>query len=126
MTEIIEFRVIDEGSGKTELIRPQDIELDHSFATGRFGKYEIEETAGRLVAFMQFKGRWARFTISELYKFYELKGWNPDKMFAGLTGAWCDYGELANLWLETLPLLCFDLDGSCFVTDLFIKACAER
>jgi len=127
MSKLVDFQVIYDSDRMPGVPSPHDIPIHELIGTaGMFGKHEIEVTAGKLVAFMQFKGRWTKFTLSELHSFYQRKGWNPDKMLAGLTGLWFNSHPLSPTWVESYPFLAFDFNGDCYVTDLFIKACMKK
>lgn len=76
-------------------VKPEDIAFPrYGFSIGKFGKSEVEESAGKLVKFFQDRGTgWAAFTFHELHVYYTNKGWKPEEMLYGLLGAWMDDGS---------------------------------
>lgn len=90
---------------------------------GRFGKCEVEQSAGKLLCFLQTQSReWEPFKFSDLAAYYEQQGWNPDAAFFGLTGLWWDDGMMTNGYRETDPrVIC--LGDKWAVTNLFIEGC---
>lgn len=106
------FTVIHESSrtDPRHYVRPDDFDLENlDTLTSCFGKSEVETTARNLLALFQTRGHWSPFTIRELARFYESRGWHPDAMFYGLTGAWDhDIG----MWRESPPYLATDEDGN--------------
>ncbi len=115
--------------GGNSPIRPSDITLSPSNHTmpSTFGKAEVEESAGKLIAFFQRRGDWVPFTIEELTAFYRTQGWNPDYMFFGLMGAWKDDcptpASFSGTWRMGQDYLRIDIDGKYYVTDFFIRRC---
>ena len=107
---------------------PNDIRLNAiGIVESTFGKCEVEETAGHLIAFFQAKGAWGSFKLDELAEFYRSKGWDPNNMFFGLVGAWFDDGGLSMCWVECpKPYIAFDGVGSCYVTEEFVKQCCHN
>lgn len=124
-----EFIVIDETTFRMAAVPPSAIKIRESGAAGMFGKHEVELAAGKLVAFFQKKGRWDKFSITELYNFYKSNNWNPDLMFFGLSGRWFDDSPIMILtgtpWVESDTFLVLGFDGYYRVTDLFIQKCLK-
>lgn len=106
-------------------IRPDDIRVSESGAAGRFGKFEVELSAGKLIQFFQARGWWISFSITELTAFYQKKGWDPNLMFFGLAGLWWSNSPLLGGWNKSWPCIAIDSDGRCNVTDVFIERCAK-
>jgi hypothetical protein len=110
-------------------IRPDDFNFSNHNTplSSVFGKSEVEQSAGKLIQFFQSRGRWCEFTIDELRRFYELKGWNYNSAFFGLTGAWYDDGGLAGGWaMPKETYLAFDDSGKAFVTAAFVERCGRN
>lgn len=94
---------------------------------GGFGKYEVQETAGRLVLFMKVcqNDSWEPFVISGLTRYYESMGWDPNKMFDGLIGAWLDphdWGLFPGPYQTEIFLVSL-LGGRIAVTEEFVRRC---
>ncbi|PIZ98740.1 MAG: hypothetical protein COX77_03535, partial [Candidatus Komeilibacteria bacterium CG_4_10_14_0_2_um_filter_37_10] len=104
--------IIDESILLNNVIRPKDLSVSNINTIGKFGKCEIEKSAGMLVKFFQTvkNNRWAPFTITELHQFYLAEEANPDKMFYGLAGLFFDDGGLGSI-REANPCLMFDSTG---------------
>jgi hypothetical protein len=75
-------------------IDPENVVLNESGAVrGEFGKYEVEQSAGRLVQFFQYHRKgWKCFTFTELRGFYQQNNWDWNEMLFGLMGSWYDDG----------------------------------
>jgi hypothetical protein len=79
------------------LLQPKDKPTPHEvvfhpnlLACGRFGKFEVEKAAGRLVSYLRWRNEgWKPFTLSELTRFYVAKQWEDDILY-GLLGSWSD------------------------------------
>ncbi len=94
--------------------------------TGTFGKAEVEWSAMHLIEYFKLRGAWTTFTIAELTRFYEMKGWNSNTMFFGLLGGWYDTGGMGGLAApRRIYLVCLP-DGKWCVTDKFIERCARN
>lgn len=100
-----------------------DINVQETLACGRFGKYEVEVAAGKLMTFLQERDtEWSSFTIRELAVFYESKHWEPNMMFFGLLGPWLDDCMLGG-YRESRPCLAIDDTGAYNVTKHFVDRC---
>lgn len=123
--EIIIVPVAESFDSKYHLGRPSQVHLRHSDSCGKFGKSEVETTAGRLVLFMKERKAdlWATFTISELKDFYKSNNWNPNTIFDGLIGSWIDLGDMMPVLYETDVFLVNLLGGKFCVTKEFIERC---
>jgi hypothetical protein len=119
-----DFRPLYEQPGDTHHpIRPSDIT---SF-TGTFGKFEVEESAERIVKFFKERGRWCAFTLDELARFYTHHGWDPEGMFFGLLGGWFNDGGFGGEWdVPQYTYFAFEKGGGCMVTDRFVTQCARN
>lgn len=118
-----EVRVVCEGVSK-HTPSPRDIaRRDSGAVKGGFGKYEVEEVAGRLVSFFEEKGFWSEFSIEELGDFYRQRGWDPNTMLFGLLGPWYDDGALGS-FRQFEPLIVYSPDGKMVVTERFIARCS--
>jgi hypothetical protein len=107
-------------------VHPREIQLRDTGATsiGTFNKNEVEISAGHLISFFQARGKWCGFTISDLVRFYDERGWDRNVMFFGLMGTWYDDGALGswkNQYGETWIVQ--DPRGNMFVTGEFIERC---
>jgi len=123
------YRVLSESDdGARFPIRPAEIPNLSEHAAGllnTFGKTEVEKRAERLVHFFVLRGRWCSFTLEELLRFYESRGWNPATPFFGLAGAWFDDGGMGR-WAEPDDVfITCDSSGNYFVTDRFVERCAQ-
>lgn len=105
-------------------LRPEDIKVrnpDTNPCCGGFGKHEVEASAGKLIQFFQFRGHWGSFSMTELYNFYQLKGWDVDEILFGLAGAWFDDGP--GVWRNASYIGHF---GTEMVVDKeFIRRCQQ-
>lgn len=119
------MRVIDGGfSTLHSLPRPLDIPIRGHLSVGRFGKAEVEESAAKLLTFLQKRNTgWAPFTVLDLVLFYRKQGWDPNYMFFGLCGQWFDDAMIVGGYTESLPYVAIGDDGRYRVTNLFIEAC---
>lgn len=124
------FQVVDESVGSSYPIRPNNIKIEALGCVGFFGKFEVENVAGKLVSFFQASGRWKSFSILELVDFYRSKGWDPNFMFFGLCGVWYDDASikefLGNPWTQSPCYLVLGEDGKYRVTNHFIDRCAQE
>jgi len=125
-----EFCVIYETPGSIDptVPRPRSLALDHNGpSVGKFGKYEVEEAAGKLLSFIQSRGNcWLSFTILELVEYYQTQGWDPNIMFFGLCGAWYDDSMSTLDYRKSRCCLALDPNGQYHVTSLFIETCGGR
>ncbi|HWB34282.1 MAG TPA: hypothetical protein VG753_03125 [Candidatus Paceibacterota bacterium] len=125
-----EIEVIDEIAERIDpsVVRPDQIPLSGEMSgPSSFGIAEIEETAGHLIQFFQLRGHWCRFTIDELRRFYELKGWNPNLMFSGLIGGHIHMGGMSEMISAPREIyIAMDEVGNCYVTKAFIGQCMGR
>ena len=122
------FNVVLDSS--SAILQPKDIHCSETDAVGAFGKFEVERSAGRLILFLQDRGRgWEGFTISELFEFYKKMNWDPRFMFFGLIGRWFDDSPVTLFsgcaWIDPFTYLVLDDSGLYHVTDLFIRRCAK-
>ncbi len=114
-------------SSHPELPNPSEITVVDN-RVGRFGKHELEVTAGRLVLFMKERkaGLWDSFTLEELKEFYIVSCWKPNMMLDGLIGVYCDLGgqvpELCGPF-STETFLVNILGGRFVVTGQFVQRC---
>ncbi|MCR4274503.1 MAG: hypothetical protein NUW02_00410 [Candidatus Campbellbacteria bacterium] len=127
---VAEFRVLGESTENLhgrQSTRPSDISVRPTGATGRFGKLEVEVSAGRLVLFFQRKkgDLWAGFHLQELMKFYEENLWDPNLVFFGF---WCSWLDMASpQWMSPDQVLLVQDDRGVFhVTNRFIEACQQH
>lgn len=120
------FTVFSEDSsfGLHADIRPKQIELDSLL--GKFGKYEVEESAKNLLAFFHKKDRWDSFSFQELTDFCKESGFNPSLMLFGLLGAWYDDGGLGSIRIPHDPYFLMGMDGRLRVTSNFINALTRK
>lgn len=100
-------------------IRPNQIEIDS--VSGKFGKYEVEESAKNLLAFFQKKGKWTSFSFQELIHFYNESGLDSSQMLFGLICPWYDDGGIGSIQIPTNPYFVMDIDGTLCITSNFIN-----
>ena len=113
-----------EDQRRLKLQGPRDFKLAQDRPTvGKFGKSEIEQAAGKLVAFLQTRGAfWEPFLMGDLHFYYRQRGWDPEEAFFGLTGLWFD-DSMESLQFEEAVDHVLCLGDKWVVTDLFVKAC---
>lgn len=119
--------ILEEGNEARYPIRPGDFgESPTSALRSTFGKAEVEWAAAELIEFFQFKGCWSKFTLGELYRFYQIKGWDPDRMLFGLICPWFDDAMFFGGLRVPKPYLAMASDGSMVITSIFIEKAAKN
>lgn len=114
------------GSPTTDVRRPSEIRISGGMVLGGFGKAEVNLSAGRLISFMMEQGdSWVAFTLTNLTRFYISKGWDPNLILNGLTGAWVDIAS-SDPWLyETEIFIVCLLNGQFCITKEFVMRCGR-
>lgn len=126
-----DFKLVDEDDGLPSPLRifPSQVFIHNTGpadGVGRFGKHEVEVTAGRLCAFFQRRGnKWSSFTVAELISFYREQGWPTDDPLFGLNGVWFDDGGMGAYRVPAEVYLASD-GTKFFVTNKFIERCADK
>ena len=123
-----EFFPVVDGKQQKYHIRPQDVPIRHEKIAdvSTFGSFEVEQSAGALLAFHKAFGEWKIFTLTDLRVFYEGKGWDFNLALFGLVGYHCVGVECmweGPFFLTPSPFLVQFPDGSYAVTNLFIDQC---
>ncbi|MDB5224633.1 MAG: hypothetical protein JWO43_255 [Candidatus Adlerbacteria bacterium] len=121
------FEVLGGQLGLKYHIQPDNFNLQDEYIFANcFGKFEIEGAAIRLLSFFQTRGAWCAFTAEELVHHYQLKNWNPDRMFYGLLGRWFDDGDMGTWKDPADTFIVKDEAGRYCVTNLFVERCARN
>jgi hypothetical protein len=120
-----DVRVLTRLDSKKDLPKPLELKVSETDTIGRFGKHEVEVSAGRLIRFLQLRNAWTDFSYGELMRFYEAKGWNPDTILYGLHGNWGDDAGIYT-WRRAHLYIAQNENGRLFVTDFFVRQCMEK
>jgi hypothetical protein len=75
-----------------EIPQPKDVRrIAGIINVGRFGKAEVERAAGRLLAFLIYRGEgWESFSLEDLIRHYQRHQWDCGDVLYGLLGPWMD------------------------------------
>jgi hypothetical protein len=100
-------------------VLPRDIDPESVY--GKFGKFEVEETAKNLLLFFQSRGKWDPFYLKSLMAFSICRGFDPNRVLFGLVGTWHDDSGMFGCMRKAPAYFIQGSDGQFQVTAKFIK-----